>query len=301
MTKSQHLWLKAARLLSDPGVFDSERERVLATYPMLNSHGLGQPHHRVSSADSKHSRHWETECIHDDLDSAREELRPGGRCEKGIHNTLEYFVEGRISLSYRLRGCRWARRFNGPSPPKRSSYHFKHQVESYLRKMDESKGMAESNRYTSNGAFICAALMAGLRIWSYRNSINPDLRLGKPWAVAGLRPEDYNQPNDEYMAKFWRWAVQQDTSDPHVEDFVADTVDLLYSGASLEQLRKSVARGPLEARDVYNHLRHQFGFRVSDKTASSRLGFMAGQIRVPDDFDKMGSPEIEKMFRGNER
>ena len=160
--------------------------------------------------------------------------------------------------------------------------------------------MTESNRYTSNGAFICAALMAGLRIWSYRNSINPDLRLGKPWAVAGLRPEDYNHPNDEYMAKFWRWAVQQDTSDPHVEDFVADTVDLLYSGADLGQLRESVARSPLEARDVYNRLRRQFGFRVSDKTASSRLGFMTGQIRVPDDFDKMGSPEIEKMFRGNE-
>ena len=30
----------------------------------------------------------------------------------------------------------------------------------------------------------------------------------------------------------------------------------------------------------------------------SRLGFMAGQIEVPDDFDSMGGPEIEKMFGG---
>jgi antitoxin (DNA-binding transcriptional repressor) of toxin-antitoxin stability system len=29
-----------------------------------------------------------------------------------------------------------------------------------------------------------------------------------------------------------------------------------------------------------------------------RLGFMAGQIAVPDDFDRMGSAEIEKLFRG---
>lgn len=27
-----------------------------------------------------------------------------------------------------------------------------------------------------------------------------------------------------------------------------------------------------------------------------RLGFMAGQISVPDDFDRMGEAEIERMF-----
>ncbi|MGA3226667.1 MAG: type II toxin-antitoxin system prevent-host-death family antitoxin [Acidobacteriaceae bacterium] len=29
-----------------------------------------------------------------------------------------------------------------------------------------------------------------------------------------------------------------------------------------------------------------------------RLGFMAGQIAVPDDFDTMGSREIEHLFKG---
>ncbi|HZC24655.1 MAG TPA: type II toxin-antitoxin system prevent-host-death family antitoxin [Candidatus Binatia bacterium] len=29
-----------------------------------------------------------------------------------------------------------------------------------------------------------------------------------------------------------------------------------------------------------------------------RLGFMTGQISVPDDFDRMGSEEIEGMFAG---
>jgi prevent-host-death family protein len=29
-----------------------------------------------------------------------------------------------------------------------------------------------------------------------------------------------------------------------------------------------------------------------------RLGFMAGQISVPDDFDRMGRKEIERIFTG---
>jgi prevent-host-death family protein len=29
-----------------------------------------------------------------------------------------------------------------------------------------------------------------------------------------------------------------------------------------------------------------------------RLGFMAGQISVPDDFDRMGRDEIERIFGG---
>ena len=28
-----------------------------------------------------------------------------------------------------------------------------------------------------------------------------------------------------------------------------------------------------------------------------RLGFMAGQITVPEDFDRMGSAEVERLFR----
>jgi prevent-host-death family protein len=30
-----------------------------------------------------------------------------------------------------------------------------------------------------------------------------------------------------------------------------------------------------------------------------RLGFMAGEITVPDDFDRMGRAEIEELFRGD--
>ena len=30
-----------------------------------------------------------------------------------------------------------------------------------------------------------------------------------------------------------------------------------------------------------------------------RVGFMTGQIAVPDDFDQMGSGEVEKLFNGD--
>ncbi len=34
-------------------------------------------------------------------------------------------------------------------------------------------------------------------------------------------------------------------------------------------------------------------------TETKRLGFMAGQISVPEDFDRMGVAEIEDMFSGS--
>jgi len=35
-----------------------------------------------------------------------------------------------------------------------------------------------------------------------------------------------------------------------------------------------------------------------DAALTKRLGFMAGQFEVPDDFDTMGSMEIEQLFGG---
>ncbi len=35
---------------------------------------------------------------------------------------------------------------------------------------------------------------------------------------------------------------------------------------------------------------------TAEKSAASRLGFMAGEISVPDDFDALGSETIEALF-----
>lgn len=37
-------------------------------------------------------------------------------------------------------------------------------------------------------------------------------------------------------------------------------------------------------------------YNAPESGPMKRLGFMAGQIEVPDDFDRMGSNEIEKLF-----
>ena len=36
-----------------------------------------------------------------------------------------------------------------------------------------------------------------------------------------------------------------------------------------------------------------------DGMAPRRLGFLAGEIAVPDDFDRMGQADIERAFRGD--
>ena len=282
-------------------MFSSERDRILDEYPLLNAHGLGRTRLPGPAAASGGSGAREWRIVPGDLGAARDELRAGGAGENGMRNTLVYLAEARVALSYRLMGCSWARRFNGPAPPKRSSYALKHAVEGYLRATDEEKRRegADSGRVdrrTANGAFICAALMAGLRMWAYRGSVDPDFRLGEPWAVAGLRPEDFVRPEDERMARFWRWVARHEVGDPRVEKFVADTVDALYAGATLNDLAASVAGGGTQARDVYDRLRREYGIEVPSPTDSSRLGFMQGLIEIPDDFDRMGRDAIAEAF-----
>lgn len=309
MSKNRRLWDTASRLLSDSDYFDSVRNRTLESYPLLNSRGLGIP---LRSRGGRAIRTLEElkdleESDVREFDSARDSLRSDGRNERGIRNTLEYFVNGRISLSYRLRGCTQQKRFNGPAPGKRSSYVLKRSVESYLQEKDRRSGMEKRspspNRYTANGAFICASLMVGLKIWTYKGSINPDLRIGEPWAVAGLQPEDYVRPREEVMARFWRWVVQLDRSDPVLDTFQADTIDLLYDGASLERLRYSILRADERARSTYQDLILEFrdGLVLSDMDNAkplSRIGSLVGEIEVPEDFNEMGAEEITRLFEG---
>lgn len=305
MTKSQRMWRRAAKLLSDPGFFESERARVLEENPSLNSYGLGQARRRRKIPGHNGRDEWETELIPADLGAAREELQAGGKHEPGIRNTLEYLAKARVPLSYRLRGCGWARRFNGPAPARRSSYGLKHDVESHLRGLDAKNPRgnepdAEADRYTSNGAFVCAALMADLQMWTFRDSVNPSFRLGRPWAVAGLQPRDYESEEDEQMANFWRWVARHDVSNSHEERFIGDTVRLLYDGADLQRLRSEMNRGGSSAREVFDRLRREFGaeFGVAlpGDSPTIELGFMDGEMLLPEDFDQMFGDQIEQMF-----
>lgn len=39
-------------------------------------------------------------------------------------------------------------------------------------------------------------------------------------------------------------------------------------------------------------------YTAEDSSTARRLGFMQGEIRVPDDFDAMGDEEITELFDG---
>lgn len=39
--------------------------------------------------------------------------------------------------------------------------------------------------------------------------------------------------------------------------------------------------------------------RHTEEGTACRLGFMAGEFSVPDDFDQMGSSEVENLFTGS--
>lgn len=309
MVNNRIFWAKASRLLGDADLFELERNRVLDAYPLLNSQGLGQARHRRRATNKEgvsEVANWKIEKFPRDLQLARDELRYGGKFEHGIRNTLRYFVDGRIPLSYRLRGCAWARRFNGPAPKRESSYTLSQSVDEYLEAngplgREEVEGKS-SRTLTSNGAFICASLMVDLRVWRYANSIYPDLRLGKPWAVAGLQPEEYGHPQDVAMAKFWRWVIQQDYSNPDVANFIETAVAHLYGGANLQRMFGFVSQGSATIRETFVELSKSYG--LEDQSFSytdvgrmrHRIGLLVGKISVPDDFDEMGSEEIAKNF-----
>ena len=307
MTRNQELWDQANHLLVNREYFESERDRVLEALPLLNSQGLGfvPNQHRgrqILSVEklktlNSHERH--------EFEISRDSLRKGGECVQGIRNTLEYFAEGRIAVSYRLQGCSRQKRINGMLPQKCSSYVLKHRAESFLldndKRFSETASRAKVNRCVANGAFLCASLMVGIKLTTYRNSIHPDLRIGRPWAVAGLLSENYVQPRKEHMSRFWRWVAQNDSNDPSIDAFTRSTIDLLYSGASLEELESALDQSDELTQRVHLNLMTEFESihgRVMDQKSkvSKRIGMFDGKFQVPYDFDEMYSEEIARMF-----
>ena len=307
MTRNQELWDRANHILVNREYFESERDRVVEENPLLTSQGLGfvpnqqrgRPILSVEKLESlsPHERH--------EFEISRDSLRKGGQCVQGIRNTLEYFAEGRIAVSYRLQGCSRQKRINGVVPQKCSSYVLKHRAEGFLldndKRFSETASSAKVNRCVANGAFLCASLMVGIKLTTYRTSIHPDMRIGRPWAVAGLLPEDYVQPRKEHMSRFWRWVAKTDSNDPSIDAFTCSTIDLLYSGANLEELESAIDQSDEHTQGVYLNLMTEFESihgRVMDQESkvSKRIGMFDGEFRVPYDFDEMYSEEIAKMF-----
>jgi prevent-host-death family protein len=77
------------------------------------------------------------------------------------------------------------------------------------------------------------------------------------------------------------------------------TVDIHHAKAHLAELVEQAAQGePFMIANAGRPLVKVVAADESERLMVRRLGFLEGQISVPDDFDTMFAKEIEEMFYG---
>jgi len=77
------------------------------------------------------------------------------------------------------------------------------------------------------------------------------------------------------------------------------TVNIHEAKTQLSRLVEQAAQGePFVIAKAGKPLVKVMALNAPEAGQRRRLGFMAGQIAVPDDFDRMGSAEIERLFGG---
>lgn len=76
-----------------------------------------------------------------------------------------------------------------------------------------------------------------------------------------------------------------------------DIFNIHEAKTHLSKLVERAARGePFIIAKAGRPVAKVVAFEAPVGSAQRRVGFLAGQIEVPDDFDEIGSAEIERMF-----
>ncbi len=79
------------------------------------------------------------------------------------------------------------------------------------------------------------------------------------------------------------------------------TVNMYQAKTHLSRLVREAAEGdPFVIARAGKPLVKVVSLDAPVPLVGKRLGFLKGQIRVPDDFDRMGAREIGSMFAGTE-
>jgi prevent-host-death family protein len=82
-------------------------------------------------------------------------------------------------------------------------------------------------------------------------------------------------------------------------EIVMQTVNIHQAKTHLSRLVEQAARGePFVIAKAGKPLVKVMALSAPETGQQRRLGFMAGQIAVPEDFDRLGSAEIERLFGG---
>jgi prevent-host-death family protein len=76
-----------------------------------------------------------------------------------------------------------------------------------------------------------------------------------------------------------------------------ETVNIHEAKTQLSRLVEKAANGePFIIAKAGKPLVKVVALNTPEPTAPRRIGFMAGQISVPDDFDQMSGQDIEQLF-----
>jgi prevent-host-death family protein len=79
------------------------------------------------------------------------------------------------------------------------------------------------------------------------------------------------------------------------------TVNIHQAKTHLSKLVDEVSKGePFVIAKAGKPVAKVTALHAPTGTQVRRLGFLKGQISVPDDFDRMGTEEIERMFGGEQ-
>jgi prevent-host-death family protein len=77
------------------------------------------------------------------------------------------------------------------------------------------------------------------------------------------------------------------------------TINIHEAKTQLSRLVEEAAQGePFVIAKAGKPMVKVTALTVPSGTEIKRTGFMSGQISVPDDFDRMGEAEIERIFAG---
>ena len=80
-----------------------------------------------------------------------------------------------------------------------------------------------------------------------------------------------------------------------------ETVNIHEAKTHLSRLIEKAVRGePFIIAKAGKPMVKVTAIEAEPVDTSHRLGFMRGQMKIPDDFDTMGQKEIEAMFYGSE-
>jgi prevent-host-death family protein len=78
-----------------------------------------------------------------------------------------------------------------------------------------------------------------------------------------------------------------------------ETFNIHYAKTHLSRLVEKAAKGePFIIAKAGKPLVKVVSMEAPAPRAARRIGFMKGQIQVPDDFDRMGEDEIAALFEG---